>query len=194
MRSNTTLPSVATVAMPDEEDGDQEDSAAERASWSRERTIAETLAAKLILQWQGPISTLSRAGKAFEGLEALLGGAQGGGFDLGVGPFPACNSLYLYVCGACSGGMSVCVCKPCMCIKLLEPCSIAAVLMYMRSNAARCPPVCSSRDIKASARSMNLETHMTVQAHFLEPVEASDQLLQQGKKSSQYCRNSWLVG
>lgn len=72
--------------MPDEEDDDQEDSAAERASWSRERTIAETLAAKLILQWQGPISTLRRAGKAFEGLEALLGGAQGGGFDLGVGP------------------------------------------------------------------------------------------------------------
>lgn len=83
VRSNTTLPSVATVAMPDEEDDDQEDSAAERASWSRERTIAETLAAKLILQWQGPISTLRRAGKAFEGLEALLGGAQGGGFDLG---------------------------------------------------------------------------------------------------------------
>ena len=77
--------------MPDEEEDDQEDSAAERASWSRERTIAETLASKLVSQWQGPISTLSRAGKAFEGLEALLGGAQGGGFDLGVGFLKACQ-------------------------------------------------------------------------------------------------------
>ena len=83
--------------MPDEEEDDQEDSAAERASWSRERTIAETLAAKLTLQWQGPISTLSRAGKAFEGLEALLGGAQGGGFDLGVGPSQACVCVSIYL-------------------------------------------------------------------------------------------------
>lgn len=116
VRSNTTLPSVATVAMPDEEEDDQEDSAAERASWSRERTIAETLAAKLVLQWQGPISTLSRAGKAFEGLEALLGGAQGGGFDLGVGPCKACIALCVCVkqhafvtCqGKCVGTMLTC--------------------------------------------------------------------------------------
>lgn len=79
---------MASVALPDDEAGkdqeEQEDSAAERASWSRERSIAEALVGKLMQQWQGPISTLSRAGKAFEGLEALLGGAQGGGFDLGV--------------------------------------------------------------------------------------------------------------
>jgi len=76
---------VAAVALPDDEDQeDQEDSAAERASWTRERSIAEALVGKVMQQWQGPISTLSRAGKAFEGLEALLGGAQGGGFDLGV--------------------------------------------------------------------------------------------------------------
>ena len=81
--------------MPDEEEDDQQDSAAERASWSRERTIAETLASKLVMQWQGPISTLSRAGKAFEGLEALLGGAQGGGFDLGVGLLQPCKCLHL---------------------------------------------------------------------------------------------------
>ncbi len=76
---------MAAVALPDDEDQeDQEDSAAERASWTRERSIAEALVGKVMQQWQGPISTLSRAGKAFEGLEALLGGAQGGGFDLGV--------------------------------------------------------------------------------------------------------------
>lgn len=88
VRSNKALPSVASVALPDDEAGkdqeEQEDSAAERASWSRERSIAEALVGKLMQQWQGPIATLSRAGKAFEGLEALLGGAQGGGFDLGV--------------------------------------------------------------------------------------------------------------
>ena len=87
MRGNKVLPSVAAIAMPEDEadkEEDQEDSAAERASWTRERSIAEALVAKLLQQWQGPISTLSRAGKAFEGLEALLGGAQGGGFDLGA--------------------------------------------------------------------------------------------------------------
>ena len=75
------------MALPEEEankEEDQEESAAERASWSRERSIAEGLVGKLVQQWQGPISTLSRAGKAFEGLEALLGGAQGGAFDLEV--------------------------------------------------------------------------------------------------------------
>lgn len=79
------MPSVAAIALPDDEDQEeQEDSAAERATWTRERSIAEALVGKVMQQWQGPISTLSRAGKAFEGLEALLGGAQGGGFDLGV--------------------------------------------------------------------------------------------------------------
>ena len=86
VRSNQVLPSVAAVALPDDEEDqeDQEHSAAERASWTRERSIAEALVGKVMQQWQGPIPTLSRAGKAFEGLEALLGGAQGGGFDLGV--------------------------------------------------------------------------------------------------------------
>ena len=82
--------------MPEDEEDDPEDSAADRASWSRERTIAETLVSKLVQQWQGPISTLSRAGKAFEGLEALLGGAQGGGFDLGVRLCSQLQSLRLY--------------------------------------------------------------------------------------------------
>ena len=114
VRSNTTLPSVASVAMPDEEEDDQEDSAAERASWSRERTIAETLASKLVLQWQGPISTLSRAGKAFEGLEALLGGAQGGSFDLGVGSLKACKCSCL--CDPSWWQVSVCMYTLCVCV------------------------------------------------------------------------------
>jgi hypothetical protein len=32
-------------------------------------------------RWQAPLEALSKAGRAFEGLEALLGGA---GFDLSV--------------------------------------------------------------------------------------------------------------
>lgn len=101
--------------MPDEEEDDQEDSAAERASWSRERTIAETLASKLVLQWQGPISTLSRAGKAFEGLEALLGGAQGGGFDLGVGPLKAWKCPRLCKAQIC-GMQCRFMCADCICV------------------------------------------------------------------------------
>jgi hypothetical protein len=34
--------------------------------------------------WQAPIDTLSKAGRAMEGIEALLGGAAGGTFDLQV--------------------------------------------------------------------------------------------------------------
>ena len=34
--------------------------------------------------WRAPIDTLSKAGRAMEGIEALLGGAAGGSFDLKV--------------------------------------------------------------------------------------------------------------
>ena len=45
------------------------------------------------------MATLSKAGKAFEGLEALLGGARGGGFDLRVRPgLPACMPLQHHIC------------------------------------------------------------------------------------------------
>lgn len=89
VRSGRTLSSVAAVSLPDEEaereQEERDELAAQQANWSQERIIAEGLAAKLVQQWQGPISTLARAGKAFEGLEALLGGGSGGGsFDLGV--------------------------------------------------------------------------------------------------------------
>mmetsp|Transcript_26101 Transcript_26101/g.57021 ORF Transcript_26101/g.57021 Transcript_26101/m.57021 type:complete len:697 (+) Transcript_26101:262-2352(+) len=46
-----------------------------------ERRLAMDLAKALYVQWQAPMDALSKAGKAFEGLEALLGGA-GGSFDL----------------------------------------------------------------------------------------------------------------
>ena len=88
MRGNRAIASVTAVALPDEESErekeEREELAAQQASWSREQSIAEGLVGKMMQQWQGPIQTLSRAGKAFEGLEALLGGAGGGGFDLGV--------------------------------------------------------------------------------------------------------------
>lgn len=64
-------------------DEEEEDVAEERASWSFERQTAEMLVAGVVAQWQKPIDTLSKAGRAFDGLESLLGGARGGAFDLG---------------------------------------------------------------------------------------------------------------
>lgn len=40
--------------------------------------------AGLVDLWRAPIDTLSKAGRAMEGIEALLGGAAGGSFDLKV--------------------------------------------------------------------------------------------------------------
>ena len=40
--------------------------------------------AGLVDMWRAPIDTLSKAGRAMEGIEALLGGAAGGSFDLKV--------------------------------------------------------------------------------------------------------------
>lgn len=45
---------------------------------------AEKLVGELVDVWRGPIDTLSKAGRALEGIEALLGGASGGSFDLQV--------------------------------------------------------------------------------------------------------------
>jgi len=128
VRSNQVLPSVAAVALPEDEDQEeQEDSAAERASWTRERSIAEALVGKVIQQWQGPISTLSRAGKAFEGLEALLGGAQGGGFDLGV------SDVFLIQCiGQCTR-CTVTVLGVCLVMQ-----SIHFALVYCHNNQVVC--------------------------------------------------------
>ena len=56
----------------------------ESSSWSLETRTAEELGADMVAQWQAPIDALSKAGKAFEGLEALLGGGSGGTFDLKV--------------------------------------------------------------------------------------------------------------
>eukprot|EP00887_Chlorella_sp_A99_P000547 scaffold17.g547.t1 len=67
----------AGAADSETEEEEEEDG---RADWSIERRTAEELVAALVQQWRKPIDTLSKAGKAFEGLESLLGGA---GFDLG---------------------------------------------------------------------------------------------------------------
>ena len=74
------MPVPEVVAVEEEE----EDEEKEEDSWSPERREAERLVAALLEQWGPPIQTLSRAGRAFEGLEALLGGARGGTFDLQV--------------------------------------------------------------------------------------------------------------
>ena len=65
-------------------DEDDDDSAEDRTAWSLERRTAEELVQGLVEQWQAPMDALANAGKAFEGLEALLGGASGGSFDLKV--------------------------------------------------------------------------------------------------------------
>lgn len=48
-----------------------------------ERRLAVELAKELYHKWAAPMDTLSKAGRAFDGLEALLGGA-GGEFELSV--------------------------------------------------------------------------------------------------------------
>jgi len=53
--------------------------AAANAALPPERRIAVELARELYGKWQAPLQALQKAGRAFEGLEALLGGA---GFDL----------------------------------------------------------------------------------------------------------------
>ena len=75
----TAAPKADAVADEDDEDG-----AEDRATWSLERRTAEELVQGLVEQWQAPMDALANAGKAFEGLEALLGGASGGSFDLKV--------------------------------------------------------------------------------------------------------------
>ena len=72
----------SAAASPTEEDDDDDDGG--RAMWSLERRTAEQLVEELVVQWQAPMDALANAGKAFEGLEALLGGASGGSFDLKV--------------------------------------------------------------------------------------------------------------
>jgi hypothetical protein len=50
-----------------------------------DRRTAMALAKELYGTWQAPINALSKAGRAFAGLEALLGGARdGSNFDLQV--------------------------------------------------------------------------------------------------------------
>lgn len=50
-----------------------------------EKRIAVELLKELFTTWKTPMETLSKAGRAFDGLEALLGGGGGGngGFELG---------------------------------------------------------------------------------------------------------------
>lgn len=65
----------------------------ETSSWSPERQEAEKLVAELIALWGPPMETLSRAGRAFEGLEFLLGGGRSGTFDLQVIAPPFCPCI-----------------------------------------------------------------------------------------------------
>ncbi|KAL6778245.1 hypothetical protein ACKKBG_A17460 [Auxenochlorella protothecoides x Auxenochlorella symbiontica] len=54
---------------------------------TKEEEAAQKLVAALVKMWREPLTTLSRAGRAFEGMEALLGGGRGdpNAFDLGGG-------------------------------------------------------------------------------------------------------------
>lgn len=51
---------------PSESEGEEDEEEEERASWSLERRTAEELTAALVAQWEKPIGTLSKAGRAFE--------------------------------------------------------------------------------------------------------------------------------
>ena len=72
------------AAKPEAETEVAEEEEDPQAGWSLEQKTAEALAAELINVWGPPIQTLSRAGRAFGGLEALLGGGRSGTFDLQV--------------------------------------------------------------------------------------------------------------
>lgn len=72
----------AAAAAAEEEESEPDPQEVIRASWTPDRRTAEDLVAAMMEAWRMPILTLSRAGRAFEGLEGLLGGF----FDLGVGP------------------------------------------------------------------------------------------------------------
>ena len=76
------------VAKVDDTDEAAEEEEDPTAGWSLEQRTAEALAAELISVWGPPIQTLSRAGRAFGGLEALLGGGRAGTFDLQVNLLP----------------------------------------------------------------------------------------------------------
>lgn len=86
-RSGQSAPVAAQPAgsqAPDAAEAADDDDEDESSSWSLEKRTAEELGADMAAQWAAPIDALSKAGKAFEGLEALLGGASGGSFDLKV--------------------------------------------------------------------------------------------------------------
>ena len=78
------VPASAAAPAQAAAEEDDDDDAEDRAAWSLERRTAEELVEGLVAQWQAPMDALANAGKAFEGLEALLGGASGGSFDLKV--------------------------------------------------------------------------------------------------------------
>lgn len=74
------------------EEEDEDDVDAIQASWSPEKRTAERLVAELAAQWEAPMQAMARAGRAFAGLEAVLGGDA---FSLQV--HPACRQPALAV-------------------------------------------------------------------------------------------------
>lgn len=73
---------VQASKVEEQKEADEEADPAE--SWSPDMKAAQSLVQELINVWGPPIQTLSRAGRAFGGLEALLGGGRAGTFDLQV--------------------------------------------------------------------------------------------------------------
>ena len=55
-------------------DEDREEMDAIQAAWTPEKRNAERLVAELAEKWEAPMLAMSRAGRAFAGLEAVLGG------------------------------------------------------------------------------------------------------------------------
>lgn len=84
VRHNLDVSETPTAQAEDADDSsdDEADGSGSSATWSSERRAAEKLVGELVDMWRGPIDTLSKAGRALEGIEALLGGASGGSFDL----------------------------------------------------------------------------------------------------------------
>ena len=75
---------------------DREEMDAIQAAWTPEKRNAERLVAELAEKWEAPMLAMSRAGRAFAGLEAVLGGDA---FSLQVRMFSILVGLL------CDGGL-----------------------------------------------------------------------------------------
>ena len=85
-----------------------------QAAWTPEKRNAERLVAELAAQWEAPMAAMARAGRAFAGLEAVLGGDA---FSLQVKLDVPCRAPSSAQCWR----SLACGCAACLCWVLCAP-------------------------------------------------------------------------